>query len=169
MIYIEKENFNTFMIELENDSDIRFVFYLFDFYPFLKRKFDFFTLKNFLKNKKNIYGENYFLLVEAEIVFGEYYTDDPFFEKILKESENLSSEEKIKFLKEIMKEYIEKVVGFKLKKLLEIIDGPSDAENFIRIKCDFLEMDELEFKDLNDILFGFNYKKNNYINFGDMS
>ena len=166
MIIISEEKLNKFNFALEQDSDIRFIFYLFDNHPILRRKFDFQGLEKIINLKRVKFGVDYYIEIEAEILLGEFYLLDPFLGNILKEFENLNEFERGLALKKILNDYKEIVVGDGLEKLVEVLDGSGDLNEYIDRKINFLNINNRDFADINDFIFGFNYKNNCYMEFG---
>lgn len=166
MIIIGEDKLNTFNSALEKDSDIRFIFYLFDNYPILKRKFDFQSLEEIINLKRIKFGVDYYIEIEAEILLGEFYLIDPFFGNILNEFENLNEFERGLLLRKILNDYKEMVVGEGFAKLIEILDGGGDLNEYIDRKIKFLNINNRDFTDINAFIFGFKYKQNGYIELG---
>lgn len=166
MFLIDENKFDQFNKAMDKDSDIRFIFYLFDNYPILKRNFSFESLLRFL-SFKNKNSENFYIEIEAEILFGEYYLEDPFFQEVIKDMENLSGVERKGLIQEMMSDFISNVVGIQQKNMIRIIDGLSSSKELLIKKIKFLNLSvsEISLIDSKEFVFGYKYKENKYIDF----
>lgn len=167
MLIVKRNKYLEFKNAVDRDSNIRFNFYLFDNYPILKRKFSFNGLLELVSNKL-IFGFDY-LNIEAEIVFGEYYMKDPFFQDVISECDTMSKIERDLYINELIQEYKINVLGDKHENLIKLIDNSDISISifFLKNKLNFFKknINEVSFYLNEDCIFGVNYKNNQYIDF----
>lgn len=165
MLIINKNDFDIFNFHYKEDLEKRFIFYLFDLYPFLKKSFSYENLYSLFENKKKEFNENVFIMMEAEIIFGEFYIQDIYFENLIKSIFGL--EDFYDLLSGLIEDFKLNVLsrfGDDILKIYEL-KNEKDISLYVELKKDFLnEFDGLDTEsDVLNFVLGSNYKKNVYL------
>lgn len=163
MLKVSKENFDKFHNGLVIDSNERFILYLFDNFPLLKKSFNFERLFSLFEIKSKKYDKNVYLLMEAEILLGEFFAEDIFFKNKIEEIMSLDSRENV--MSNFLEQYKERVVGLKQTKLLKFLTNHDEVlmNEMINSKLEFLEIYGVNQCDGMSVLLGFDFKKSIYM------
>lgn len=163
MFKINKEKIDEFTNNLTKEFNERYILYLFDSFPLLIKSFNFNELFSIFEKKMGEYNDKVYILMEAEILLGEFFMSDTLLSNKITELMSLDfiDNELTRFLDE----YKENVIGQKQVKLLEFLKNYDEVilQEIINNKLDFLEIFEVNDYDKMSILLGVDFNKNIYL------